>query len=94
MPRLLTSREVKQKLRGLQGWQHRGHFITKTFVFDNFLEGIAFLNRVAKVAEKQEHHPDIKVKYTRINLSIQTHSEGGVTVWDIGLAKEIDRIKK
>jgi len=57
------------------------------------MEGISFLNKVARIAEKQEHHPDIKVRYTAITLSIQTHSEGGVTAWDVGLAKAIDRIK-
>ena len=93
MPRLLTSREVKRKLRGMKGWQHRGGFITKTFVFDHFMEGISFLNKVARIAEKQEHHPDIKVRYTAITLSIQTHSEGGVTALDVGLAKAIDRVK-
>ena len=92
MPRLLTAREVDGKLRRLKGWKRRGHFITKTFVFDEFMEGISFLNRVAKVAEEQEHHPDIKIRYTSVTLSIQTHSEGGVTNWDLGLARAIDRI--
>jgi 4a-hydroxytetrahydrobiopterin dehydratase len=93
MPRLLTTREISEKLRELEGWNHRGRFITKTFVFDEFMDGISFLNKVAKVAERQEHHPDIKIRYTTITLSVQTHSEGGVTNWDIGLAKAIDRIK-
>lgn len=93
MPRLLTAREIKTKLRGLDGWKHRGHFITKTFVFDEFMDGISFLNEVAKAAERQEHHPDIKVRYTSVTLSIQTHSEGGVTNWDVGLARAIDRIR-
>jgi 4a-hydroxytetrahydrobiopterin dehydratase len=93
MPRLLSAREVKEKLRGLEGWKHRGHFITKTFVFNEFMDGISFLNEVAKAAEKQEHHPDIKIRYTSVTLSIQTHSEGGVTSWDIGLARAIDRIR-
>lgn len=93
MPRLLTAREIKTKLRGRDGWRRRGHFITKTFVFDEFMDGISFLNEVAKVAEKQEHHPDIRIRYTTFTLSIQTHSEGGVTMWDIGLARAIDRIK-
>lgn len=93
MPKLLTAKEVERELRGLKGWHRRSGFITKTFVFDHFMDGISFLNRVARIAEKQEHHPDIKVRYTRITLSIQTHSEGGVTAWDIGLAKAIDRIK-
>jgi len=93
MPRLLAAREIREKLERLDGWRRRGRFLTKTFQFDEFMDGIAFLNEVAKVAERQEHHPDIKVRYTTITLSVQTHSEGGVTNWDIGLARAIDRIK-
>ncbi len=92
MPRLLRAREIRQKLRALEGWRVRGRFITKTFEFGEFMEGIAFVNDVARVAEKQEHHPDINVRYTTVKLSIQTHSEGGVTSWDIALAKAIDRV--
>ncbi|MDV3292855.1 MAG: 4a-hydroxytetrahydrobiopterin dehydratase [Nitrososphaerales archaeon] len=94
MPRLLRAREIRQKLRALEGWTVHGRFITKTFGFGEFMEGIAFVNDVARVAEKQEHHPDINVRYTTVRLSIQTHSEGGVTSWDIALAKAIDRIAR
>ena len=93
MPRLLTAREIDEELRRLKGWKWQGHFITKAFVFDEFMDGISFLNQVARIAEKQEHHPDIKIRYTSIKLSLQTHSEGGVTNWDIGLARAIDKIK-
>lgn len=92
MPRLLSDAEVGTRLGGLAGWKHEGRFITKTFEFAAFMEGIDFLNRVAAVAEAYEHHPDIHVRYTAVTLSIQTHSEGGVTEWDIGLAKEIERM--
>ena len=93
MPRLLAEREIRAKLRGLKEWKYRGSFLTKTFVFEEFMDGIIFLNEVAKAAERQEHHPDIKIRYTSVTLLIQTHSEGGVTSWDIGLAKAIDKIR-
>ncbi len=54
------------------------------------MEGIAFVGKVAAIAEREEHHPDIHIRYTAITLSIQTHSEGGVTEWDLDLAKTID----
>jgi 4a-hydroxytetrahydrobiopterin dehydratase len=93
MPKLLTSKEIQRSLESLKGWQHRGRFLTKTFRFDEFMDGISFLNRVARVAERQEHHPDVKVRYARVTLALQTHSMGGVTVWDVGLARAIDRIE-
>jgi 4a-hydroxytetrahydrobiopterin dehydratase len=94
MPRLLTDREISTRLKGLKGWKHEGKFITKTFEFREFMDGIKFINRLAKVAEEQEHHPDIHVRYTTVTLSVQTHSEGGVTEWDLDLAEAIEKSKQ
>ena len=57
------------------------------------MDAIAFVNEVAEAAEREEHHPDINIRYTTVKLSVQTHSEGGVTEWDIGLAKTIDNLE-
>lgn len=92
MPKLLTDQEVADRLGGLEGWKHNGKFIEKSFEFAEFMEGIRFVNRVAEVAEKEEHHPDIHVRYTTVTLSLQTHSEGGVTEWDLGLAEAIEAL--
>lgn len=90
MPRLLTDSEIESGLKTLKGWKRDGSFIRKAFEFESFMDGVAFINKVALVAEKAEHHPDINVRYTTIILSVQTHSEGGVTAWDIGLARSIE----
>lgn len=90
MPALLSDGEVRRRLRELDGWKLRGSFLVKTFEFGSFIQGIRFLNRVAKVAEEQEHHPDIRVRYTQVELAIQTHDEGGLTVLDFELARAID----
>jgi 4a-hydroxytetrahydrobiopterin dehydratase len=89
--RLLGDSEISARLKALKGWKHEGAFITKTFEFKEFMEGIAFIEKVARVAEKEEHHPDIHVRYTSVTLSVQTHSEGGVTEWDLDLAEAIER---
>jgi 4a-hydroxytetrahydrobiopterin dehydratase len=90
MPRLLTGPEIRSRLKKLHGWEEDGKFITKTFKFGTFMEGIEFIDRVAEVAEEQEHHPDIHVRYTTVRLSVQTHSEGGVTRWDFDLVEAIE----
>jgi 4a-hydroxytetrahydrobiopterin dehydratase len=92
MPRLLRPDEIDDELKKLQGWRVRRGFIVKVFDFEQFLEGIQFVKRVADVAEALEHHPDIKVRYTRVTLSIQTHSAGGVTKWDLQLAAAVDKL--
>jgi 4a-hydroxytetrahydrobiopterin dehydratase len=91
LPRKLTGSEIDRRLKTLAGWRRRGRYITKTFEFGTFMEGIRFLNRVAEVAEEQEHHPDVNIVYTTIKLSIQTHSEGGLTSWDFDLAEAIEK---
>jgi 4a-hydroxytetrahydrobiopterin dehydratase len=92
VPKLLSDDEVRKRLRKLDGWSYDDGFVTKKFEFKKFMQGIDFVNQLAALAEKEEHHPDIHVRYTTVTLSVQTHSEGGVTDWDIELAAAIDRI--
>jgi len=94
VPKLLTDSEIKSRLKELDGWKHERKFITKTFEFDHFMDAIAFVNEVAEAAEREEHHPDMNIRYTTVKLSIQTHSEGGVTEWDVDLARAIDVVEK
>jgi len=88
--KLLTKAKIESELKELDGWKIDRDFITKTFEFKTFMAGIRFVNDVAQIAEEGEHHPDIHIRYTTIRLSIQTHSEVGVTEWDIGLARRIE----
>jgi len=94
VPRLLNDSEIETRLETLKGWKHEGNFITKAFEFRKFTDGIAFIDRVAEVADREEHHPDINVRYTTVTLSLQTHSEGGVTKWDVELAKAVEQMLK
>ncbi len=82
--------EVDKRLARLDGWRREGKFITKTFTFGTFMEGIEFVNGLATIAERLEHHPDIHIRWTTIRLEIQTHDEGGITPYDIELAEQID----
>ena len=74
----------------LPGWERDGDEIEKRFRFDDFTASMAFVNRVADLAEAADHHPDIAIKYNRVKLTLSTHSEGGVTEKDFALAAQID----
>jgi 4a-hydroxytetrahydrobiopterin dehydratase len=87
----LSDAQVKRAISPLKGWKREGDFIAKTFKFRTFLSGIRFVDKVALIAESQEHHPDIQVVWTAVTLSIQTHDEGGITELDIALAREIEK---
>jgi 4a-hydroxytetrahydrobiopterin dehydratase len=86
----LTKDEVKTRLQELTGWERDGDEIEKKFSFGDFAASMAFVNRVAELAEAADHHPDIAIKYNRVKLTLSTHSEGGVTEKDFALAAEID----
>lgn len=88
---LLSEVEIKQKIEDLEGWHTENNEIRKTFKFRNFIESIGFVNKVAILAEKADHHPDITILYSKVDIALSTHSEGGITIKDFNLAKEIEK---
>lgn len=92
MTRLTTS-EITEGLKNLPGWQIKGSAIVKTYGLDNFVDAIAFVDKVADLAERAAHHPDILIEYSHVTLTLSTHSEGGITQKDLDLAKGIEGIK-
>ena len=88
---LLDPTDIESRLRKLSGWTYEANALMKTFTFDDYLSGIAFVNLLADVAEDQGHHPDLEVGYGSVVVRISTHSEGGVTERDFRLASAADR---
>jgi 4a-hydroxytetrahydrobiopterin dehydratase len=86
----LSDLEIQRALGGLAGWTRRGDTLTKTFNFERFPDGIAFVGRVAKIAEDMNHHPDIDIRYTKVAMTLSTHDAGGITQSDLDLAGRID----
>ena len=87
---LLNEDEVRARLEGLQGWARAGDAIERTYSFDGFPAAIAFVQRVADLAESADHHPDIDIRYDTVRLALSTHSAGGITDKDMNLAARID----
>ena len=94
MPHKLSDLEIQRALGGLPGWSRRGDTLTKTFSFDRFADGIAFVARVATVADQMNHHPDIDIRYTKILMALSTHDAGGITQSDLTLAEKIEGVAK
>jgi 4a-hydroxytetrahydrobiopterin dehydratase len=86
----LSDVEIHRALGGLNGWSRRGDALVKTFTFQRFADGIAFVNRVARIADEMDHHPDIDIRYTKVTMSLSTHDAGGVTKTDFQLAERIE----
>jgi len=88
----LSRAEAEQRIKSLSGWTLEGDAIRKKYTFKDFLDAIAFVNRVAPEAEAADHHPDILINYKRVTLTYSTHSEGGLTEKDFAGAAAADRL--
>lgn len=89
---LLKSPEIKAALARVPGWSRSGKAIRRTFEFKDFVAAMKFVNKVARLAEKAWHHPDIDIRWNKVTLVLSTHSEGGLTENDFKLAAGIDRL--
>lgn len=87
---LLADTEIRDRLDRLKGWTRDGEMIRKTYTLASFPEAIAFVNRIAELAERADHHPDIDIRFDRVACALSTHSAGGLTPKDFELAAEID----
>jgi 4a-hydroxytetrahydrobiopterin dehydratase len=81
---------VAAALACVPGWARAGRAIARTYRFDDFRSALAFVNRVGELAERQQHHPDIDIRYNQVTLSLWTHDAGGLTERDFKLAAAID----
>ncbi len=78
----------------MTGWIKLGDKIKKKFEFKDFVQAMGFINSIALLAERANHHPDIDIRWNKVQLVLSTHSEGGITQKDIALAKEIESFRK
>ena len=78
-------------MKSVPGWERAGDAIRRTYKFPDFKAAMAFANRVAGLAEAQDHHPDMLVQYGSVTLTLSSHDAGGITPRDFRLAQTIDR---
>ena len=90
----LSQSEAASRLQELQGWTLDGNAIRKQFVFRDFPEAVAFVQRLVPGAEAADHHPDILINYKRVTLTYSTHSEGGLTDKDFAGAQMAERVAR
>lgn len=93
MTEVLDAGEVDAALRdkGL-AWRREGDTIVKETEHGDFAGALAYVNRVAELAEAQDHHPDVDIRWGSVTLRLSTHSAGGLTAKDIRLAEDVDRL--
>jgi 4a-hydroxytetrahydrobiopterin dehydratase len=89
---MLNEQDIATRLAKLDGWTREGNTIVKTFKFANYHETLAFVNALAWIAHRGDHHPDLEVGYNRCVVRYSTHSAGGLTEKDFACATNIDAL--
>ena len=88
---LISPDEINKSLAS-HGWDYANKKISKSFSFDAYMEGIEFVQKLAVLAETQNHHPDINIGWCKVDISITSHDLGGVSTKCVNLALGIDSI--
>ena len=88
----LSGDEVAALLAELRDWRIENGLLTRTFAFANYHETMAFVNAVAWIAHRQDHHPDLAVGYNGCRVDWSTHSVGGLSENDFICAARVDAL--
>ena len=89
----MTHGQIRPLAEEIENWQvMNDHHLSRTFVFLDFSDAMKFVNKVADVAEHEDHHPDFSISYNTVRLDIWTHKIGGLSENDFILAAKIDAI--
>jgi 4a-hydroxytetrahydrobiopterin dehydratase len=88
----MTDAQVREHLREAPGWALKDGAIEKSFRFEDYHRTMAFVNAVAWIAHREDHHPDIAFSYNRATLRFSTHSVGGISLNDFICAAKVDAL--
>ncbi|MFQ5486039.1 MAG: 4a-hydroxytetrahydrobiopterin dehydratase [Desulfobacterales bacterium] len=81
---------IQQELANRSGWTYTGDAIEKEYSFSIYMDGVTFINKLAASAEQLNHHPDIKLTWGRVFVTLSTHDAAGVTALDFRFADQAD----
>ena len=87
---ILTDEQINHHLKEIDNWTIKKGKLFKAFKFKDFAQAFEFMSLVAIIAEMMDHHPEWSNVYNKVEISLVTHSEGGITMLDIDLAKKVD----
>jgi len=90
---LLSAEDLDRASAALdEAWSISPEQLTRTVEFPTFLIAVQFIGDMARVAERLDHHPDLSLSWRTVELRLSTHSAGGVTAFDVELARDLDQI--
>ena len=86
----LSDEEIEEALVSCDGWRRDGDAIVKEFDRGDFAGSVDFVNAIAPGAEEMNHHPDVAISWSKVTVTITTHSAGGLTSSDFELARKVE----
>ena len=84
--------DLEKEIRNLEEWRRINKKLERNFKFKDFVEAFSFDTKIALIAEKMNHHPDIKITYNNVDIELTTHDINGISMNDIALARKIDEL--
>lgn len=93
----LTEQEARKLMPELhEDWMliDGGHMLARTFNFKDFVQTMEFVNKIAKIAEEEQHHPDLSISYNTLSIELMTHAIDGLSENDFIVAAKIDELEK
>ena len=92
---MLSNDDIESKIADLDnGWELKDGKIVKSFQFSSFMDAIEFVNEIARIAERRDHHPIITINWKTVKLSLKSFDVDAITKRDISLAEEIEKVIK
>ena len=88
---VLNHSEVEARLKEAPEWRLESGKLVRDWTFPDFVQAVAFVNRVAQLAESAGHHPDIDIRYNKVRLVLVSHDAGGITARDLKMASRISQ---
>jgi 4a-hydroxytetrahydrobiopterin dehydratase len=92
MPDRLSPERAREMAKDLPAWTLEAQTLARDFELKGFDDAVVFVNRVADLAKREDHHPDIHWSYSQVRLELSTHKVGGLSERDFALAQEIDQL--
>jgi 4a-hydroxytetrahydrobiopterin dehydratase len=89
---LLSDEDIEGQMERVPEWTRDGDSIKREYKFEDFQASVDFVNRLTPPAEEMNHHPDISISWNRVECTLSTHSQGGLTEDDFELASRIDAL--
>jgi 4a-hydroxytetrahydrobiopterin dehydratase len=88
----MSRKDAKKYLKEIPGWVLSGNSITKEFKFRSYLRGLRFAYSLGKIAERQNHHPDILIRWREVRVTLTTHDIKGLSENDFMMAARAEKI--